>query len=57
MREPRWFKERQQAKRVDTGEPVTVIEVIPLGLKVFYRIERVDGEVTLVPEAKLRPCN
>ena len=50
----RVFKRLQQAKRVDTGEVVTVVEILPLGLKVFYRIEYESGELSLVPDATLR---
>ena len=40
-------------KRVDTGEAVRVVEVLPLNRMVFYRIESKNGDTTLVPAAKL----
>ena len=54
MRDNRYFKERQQVKRVDTGEQVTVVEVLPVGLRVFYRIEYPNGDLSLVTDVKLR---
>ena len=54
MRDNRYFKEQQQAKRVDTGEQVTVVEVLPVGLRVFYRVESQNGDLTLVVDSKLR---
>lgn len=48
------FREGQTVKRLDTGEPVRVVEVLPLNLQVFYRIEHESGDTSLVPGAKLR---
>ena len=48
------FRERERAKRVDTGEQVTVVQTMPLGQRVFYRIESENGDTTVVLDAKLR---
>ena len=53
----RVFKQQQTVKRVDTGEHVKVVEILPLGLRVFYRIEYENGELSLVTDATLRECN
>ena len=50
----RVFTVSQIAKRVDTGEQVQVIEVLPVGLRVFYRIEYKNGDRSLVHDAILR---
>lgn len=39
-----------------TGRSVTVLEVVPVGLKVFYRVEdEADGQVWLAHARQLRP--
>ena len=47
------FNPYDTAKRVDTGEAVRVVEVLPLNRMVFYRIESKNGDTTLVPAEKL----
>jgi hypothetical protein len=51
------FKCPQDVKLLDTGERVTVVEILPVGTAVFYRIEFTNGDVSLVMGSKLRPCN
>lgn len=50
----RLFKERQIVKRADTGEQVQVIEILPVGQRVFYRIEYDNGDRGLVIDGTLR---
>lgn len=49
----RIFKVNQRVK-LETGEPVNVVEVIPIGMTVFYRIEDESGQRRVVVDAKLR---
>lgn len=49
------FKTGETAKRNDTGEHVEVIEVIPVGMEVAYRIEYENGDRSIVFGAMLRP--
>lgn len=51
----RFFKTGDTAKRNDTGEHVQIVEVLPLGMKVFYRIEYQTGNTSLVADSVLRP--
>jgi len=48
------FKEGQTVKLVDTGERVTVVEVRPVGLHVFYRVEHGNGKIETVSASRLR---
>jgi hypothetical protein len=50
----RVFRIGQVAKRADTGEQVKIVEVLPYGRLVWYRIEYMIGDTTLVPETMLR---
>jgi hypothetical protein len=49
------FKCPQEAKLNDTGEKVKVVEVLPVGNAVFYRVEFENGDLSLVLGSKLRP--
>lgn len=49
-----YFKVGQRVKRNDTGEQVSIKETLPIGLKVFYRIEYDSGDTSIVPDAQLR---
>jgi hypothetical protein len=47
------FGVRQEVMRLD-GTPVVVVEVLPVGLTVFYRVEYPDGDTTLLQSQYLR---
>jgi hypothetical protein len=49
------FKCPQEVKLLDTGERVMVVEILPVGTVVFYRIEFMNGDLSLVMGSKLRP--
>lgn len=51
------FKVGETVKHVTTGGVLTVLDVKPLGLQVFYKLEAPDGKICLVPAKFLRPCN
>lgn len=48
------FKVGWRVKRNDTGEEATVVDVIPVGTSLFYRIEYEDGRTTVVAADILR---
>lgn len=48
------FKVNQTVKRNDTGERVTVLDVIPNGHTVIYRVENEAGYTAMVIDAMLR---
>jgi hypothetical protein len=50
----RVYHRGQQVKLLDGGEKVVVVDVMPLGQRIFYRVEREDGEVRLMPDTSLR---
>jgi hypothetical protein len=49
------YRAGQLAKRNDTGQQVLVVEVIPVGSTVFYRVEHENGDLGLVQATSLRP--
>lgn len=49
------YREGQTAKRNTTGEHVQIVEVIPVGNTVFYRVEHENGDLGLVEAKMLRP--
>lgn len=50
------FKEGQIVKRNDTGEQVQIVDVLPLGHHVAYRIEYQNGDTSVVLGSQLRPA-
>jgi hypothetical protein len=48
------FRRLEMVKTLDSDERVQVVEVIPVGLIIFYRIEYESGALSLVPSWKLR---
>lgn len=48
------FKIRDIVKRNDTGERVTILDVMPNSAVVLYRVENEAGHVTTVVDAMLR---
>jgi hypothetical protein len=50
----RHFRVKQVVKRVTTGERVTVVEILPIGLRVFYRVEYENGDVSVLLDSQVR---
>lgn len=50
----RLFKLGQVVKRVNTGEHVSITEVLPIGTNVFYRIEYENGDTSVVTDRQIR---
>jgi len=48
------YREGQRVKLLNTGIEVTIIEVLPVAQRVFYRIEFENGDRSLVIDTKLR---
>jgi hypothetical protein len=48
------YHEGQIVKRHDTGQRVQVVEVIPVGNTIFYRVEHENGDLGLVQGTSLR---
>jgi hypothetical protein len=48
------FQVGQKATHVTDGE-VTVIEVLPVSTRIFYRIEYPNGDRSLAIDTRLRP--
>ena len=49
------YKQGQTVKRNDTGEQVQIVDVLPVGTAVFYRVEYESGDTTLLQATALRP--
>jgi hypothetical protein len=49
------YRAGQLATRHDTGQQVFVVEVIPVGTTIFYRVEHENGDLGLVQATSLRP--
>lgn len=52
------FKVGDVAKRLDSGARVRIVDVRPVGTRIFYVTEDCkDGHTTLFGEEQLRPIN
>lgn len=50
----RVYHRGQRVKLLDGGEKVVVVDVMPLGQRVFYRVEQENGDIRLLPDSQLR---
>lgn len=50
----RFYKLGQRVKRLNTGEHVSIKEVLPIGTNVFYRIEYDSGDTSIVTDKQVR---
>jgi hypothetical protein len=49
------FHENDVVKRLDNGRPVRIVEVLPNGLRVFYRtVDLQDGHTAIFSQEQLR---
>ena len=49
------FKLKEIVKRNDTAERVQVVDIMPYGTQVFYRVESANGDIAFMQGSKLRP--
>jgi hypothetical protein len=50
-----YLKPNDLAKRNDNGQVIRIVEVRPIGLRVFYMTEGDDGNTAFIGHDQLRP--